>query len=399
MAGITNYYHGEFGFVADCGYDPSEKEPVYVLYLEDDPHREFTFAYGSDIHIDPFLETEDKAKYIRVDRYGGIWVRERDQYYPELQRAIDRVIEEQRGWHLDQREWYPTKRYISEDTRRRIEDQPKIEGKPSEVPTTEASFFLSFSSKNVMLARQVFESLKQDAKLEVWFDLDQEGESPEHTKRIERWLQEAVYNSRGFVLLWTNAAKESQWVRKEIRWASEKASRDPDFHFIVLQLDDEAIPIELIDTRYLVDCHDLWPWHGVKEELFAAVAQRQGRDAWVQEHRRRGIEPEGEENIVLYGAKLGYEPFRSDSGIAISLQHWKEDGEFCWRLDYEKNRRLHKVFGRGMEQVIDLGIRTEDDVGFFIYNGLPLWMRSRDLHIKPNDVLVNYMQTIRSEIS
>ena len=97
MAGITNYYHGGSGFVMDCGYDPSEKEPVYVLHLRDDPHHEFAYAYGGDIHIDPLLETGDRAVYIRTDSYGGIWVRERDQYNPELQRAIDRVVEEREG--------------------------------------------------------------------------------------------------------------------------------------------------------------------------------------------------------------------------------------------------------------------------------------------------------------
>lgn len=247
-----------------------------------------------------------------------------------------------------------------------------------------------------MLARQIFEDLKRAAKVEVWFDLDQEGESPEHTRRIELWLRKAVYNSRGFILLWTKAAKESRWVCKEILWASEKASRDPDFHFVVLKLDDEPIPPNLIETRYLVDCHDLWPMHGVDEELFAAVVRRPGRIAWMEEHYLRGIEPEGDGNSILYGAKRGYEPFRSDSGVAIALQQWEENGEFCWQLDYEKNRRKYKAYGRGEKQIVDLGIRPLDDVGFFIYHGSPLWMRSCDLRIRPGGVWFTYIQRIRS---
>lgn len=382
MAGITNYYHGESGLVADRGYMTDEDMRVHVLRLEDDPHRELTRDYGSDIGVDPLLEIGQQAVYVRLDRYGGVWVREQDQFYPEIQSAIDRVIMDRSGTRMEPG--------ISNETWRKIEEQP------FEQPATEASFFLSFSSKNVLLARHIFENLKRDAKVEVWFDLDQEGESPEHTKRIERWLREAVYNSRGFILLWTRAAKESRWVRKEVLWASEKASRDPDFHLMVLKLDNEPIPPDLIETRYLVDCHDLWPMHGVDEELFAAVARRPGRIAWIEEHRRRGIEPEGDGNSVLYGNKYGYEPFRSDSGVAISLRHWEENGEFCWQLDYEKDRRLHKAYGHGMEKVVDLGIRTEDDVGFFIYNGWPVWMRSRDLHIKPSNILANYLQTIRT---
>jgi hypothetical protein len=243
-----------------------------------------------------------------------------------------------------------------------------------------------------MLARQIFEDLKRDGKVEVWFDLEQEGESPEHTRQIESWLREALYNSRGFILLWTKAAAESQWVRKEIAWASEKASSDPDFHFVVLKLDEEPIFPDL-DTRYLVDCHDLWPTHGVKEELFAAVTERDGRMIWIEEHRRRGIELEDEES-PLSDPKYGYEPFRSDSGEAISLRHWEEDGEFWWQLEYQQGQRFHKAFGRGRDEIIDLGICPGDDVGFFIYNYRPIWMRSANLHLKPSDVFVNYMQRV-----
>lgn len=377
MAGVINYYHGEFGTVVDRGYvlDQPDMPRTYALRLRNDPHHELAYDYGSDIAIDPLLEAGYKAVYVRLDTYSGIWVREQDQFYPGLQGAIDRAMGERWG------DW--TEPRISGETRR----------KTDESPSTEASFFLSFSSRNVMLARQIFEDLKRDAKVEVWFDLDQEGESPEHARRIESWLREALYNSRGFILLWTKAAGESRWVRKEIAWASEKAFRDPDFHFVVLKLDEEPIPTDLLDTRYLVDCHDLWPTHGVKEELFAAVTGRHGRIAWVEEHRRRGIELEDEES-PFPDPKYGYEPFRSDSGVAISLRHWEEDGEFCWRLEYQQGQKFYKVFGRGRDEVVDLGIRTGHDVGFFIYNYTSMWMRSANLRLKPKDVFADYMQRV-----
>ncbi len=377
MAGVINYYHGEFGTVVDRGYVPDEPDRLrtYTLRLRDNPHHELAYDYGSDIAIDPLLEVGDKAVYVRLDTYSGIWVREQDQFYPRLQGAIARALGERSG------DW--TEPRISGETRRKTDERP----------STEASFFLSFSSRNVMLARRIFEDLKRDAKVEVWFDLDQEGESPEHTRRIESWLREALYNSRGFILLWTKAAGESRWVRKEILWASEKASRDPDFHFVVLKLDEELVPTGLLDSRYLVDCYDLWPMHGVKEELFAAVIKRHGRIAWVEEQRRRGIELEDEEN-PFPDPKYGYEPFRSDSGVAISLRHWEEDGEFCWRLEYQQGQRFYEAFGRGREQVVDLGIRTGDDVGFLMYNYTPLWMRSADLRLRPGDVWVAHMQRV-----
>jgi hypothetical protein len=250
-----------------------------------------------------------------------------------------------------------------------------------------------------MLARQIFEDLKYDAKVEVWFDLDQSGEAPEHRRRLERWLREAVYKHRGFILLWTKASKESSWVRREVSWASEKASRERDFHFVILKLDDEPIPANMLDTRYLIDCHDLWPVHGINEELFAAVTQRQGRIAWIERHRQRGV------HLLEEKESFGYEPFRSDSGIAISLRHWEED-EFCWRLDYEKDRRLHRVFGRGEGHAVDLGIRSGDYVASFVchraplcrfWPGTPLWMRSDELRIRPEDVLVTYWERSDAE--
>ncbi len=238
--------------------------------------------------------------------------------------------------------------------------------------------------------------MKYDAKVEVWFDLDQAGELPEHQRRVEAWLRKAVYNNQGFILLWTKAAKESRWVRKEIEWASEKASRERGFHFIVLKLDDKPIPTGILDTRHIVDCYDLWPVNGINEELFAAITRRPGRTAWLERHRRRGTELLDEEE-----GSSGYEPFRSDSGIAVSLRHWEEDGEFCWQLDYEKNGKFHKVSGRGEEQAVDLEIRPGDEVGLFVchraplarfWPGVPLWMRSGDLGIKSEDVLVTYRQ-------
>jgi hypothetical protein len=386
VAGIINYYHGESGTVVDRGYAPDEEWLPYVLRLEGDPHRELAYDDGSDIGIDPLLRTGERAVFVRMDIYTGIWVRERDQYYPELERAIGRVMAERDGGR--------TEPHVTDETK------SKVGAGRVQRPATEASFFLSFGSENVLVARQIFTDLKNDAKVEVWFDLDQQGESPEHRRRAERWLREAVYASRGFILLWTKAAKESPWVRKEMEWAAEKASRDRNFHFVVLKLDGEPAPADLIDARYVVDCHDLDPINGINEEIFAAVTRRTGRTAWVEENRRRGVE------IGKDHSAAGYEPFRSDSGVAIALRHWYEYGELHWRLDYEKDNRLHRVHGRGEEQAVDLDIRTEDYVGFFVCRrhafggrylpGTPLWMRSQDLSIRPEDVVDAYKQKARA---
>lgn len=396
MAGIINYYHGESGFVSDRRHIVNQEQRVHVLRLQGNPHRKFAYDYqGGDVHIDPLLNRGDTAFFVRVDPYGGIWVREQDRYFPMLQQAIDRVVTRDKNCSDPNHKTIRAQgiwgeQYIADDTRRKT-------GNPfPERPATEASFFLSFSSRNVMLARQIFEDLTYDAQAEVWFDLDQAGDSPEHRRRIERWLREAVYNSQGFILLWTKAAKESPWVSKEIEWAAEKASREQHFNFIILKLDDEPVIEDKLNTSHVIDCHDLWPINGINEELFASIVRRPGRTAWLEQHLRRGIELLGEEE-----GNSGYEPFRSDSGIAVSLRHWEEDGELCWQLTYERAGRFYKAFGRGKEQAVDFDIRPGDEVGLFVchrapliryWPGTPLWMRSGDLGIRPEDVLGMYRQ-------
>lgn len=223
MGGIIDYYHGESGEIADRWYISTEQQNVHVLRLQGNPHREFAYDYeGGDVHIDPLLEPGDKAIFLRTDLYGGIWVRERDQLYPRLQQAVNRVVDEirtrpnSRGLITVRLQGVWTEQYIASKTRGKT-------GNPfPERPATDVSFFLSYSSKNVMLARQIFADLRYDARVEAWFDLDQAGEAPEHRRRIEAWLKEAVHQHRGFILLWTKAARESSWVRKEILWALER---------------------------------------------------------------------------------------------------------------------------------------------------------------------------------
>lgn len=214
MGGAINYYHGEPGLVIDRQYIVTEELRVHALRLRDDPYREFAYDYeGGDVGIDLLLMTEDRAVFVRVDSYTGIWVRERDQFYPELPQAIDRVTKKRRenlkpGQVTIRLHGIWAEQYIADET------QSKTGNPLPERPDTDVSFFLSFSNKNVLLARQIFEDLKYDAKVEVWFDIDQAGESPEHVRRVQTCLREAVYESRGFILVWTQAAKESGWVRK-----------------------------------------------------------------------------------------------------------------------------------------------------------------------------------------
>jgi hypothetical protein len=103
VAGIINYYHGESGTVVDRGYAPDEEPRTYVLRLEGDPHRELAYDYGSDIAVDPLLRAGDGAVFVRLDSYAGIWVREKDRLYPELEQAVGRAMGERYGDHAEPR--------------------------------------------------------------------------------------------------------------------------------------------------------------------------------------------------------------------------------------------------------------------------------------------------------
>lgn len=399
MGGITNYYHGESGLVADCQRLSGDDQTAHVIRLLDDPHREYAYDYGGDVHIDPLIQTGDRAIFVRLDTYGGIWVREDSQFFPDLQAGIERTIERRIREGLDPSHivrvhgvW--SDQCVSNPVR-------QLTGsRNDDRPATDVSFFLSFSSANVLLARQVYADLKDDVRVEVWFDLNQGGETPSHKEHTERWLKNAVYSRRGFILMWTNAAASSEWVTKEIAWALGRATGDPLFRFIVLKLDDTPLPSSLAGPVSIIDCYDLWPVNGINEELFAAVLARTGRIVWRDEHRSRSVILSPDEG------SSGYEPFRSESGTAAGLRHWSQDGELHWELEYTTPSGAKKIaVGSGRAQAVDLDIRPGDYIGSYIchrsalvrfWPGIPLWMRSADLDVRPEDVLPKYLQSSRA---
>lgn len=240
MGGIINYYHGESGTVVDLGFASDEEERTYVLRLEGDPHRELVRDYGSDIGIDPLLQVGDRAFFVRMDPYAGIWVREQDRLYPELEEAFGRSLGQRYGDYSEP--------HITEETAR------KMGAERVRRPATEASFFLSFSSENVLVARQIFEDLRYDTKVEVWFDLDQQGESPTHRRQVERWLRDAVYSNRGFILLWTSDAQKEP-ERKGKRTDAEGEDGDADkeavgTHGVVAHRFRDRIDVRTQKVRY-----------------------------------------------------------------------------------------------------------------------------------------------------
>jgi TIR domain len=395
MSGISQYYHGEQGEVVDLTWVTYEESLLYEMSLRGDPHRHSAFDYGSDIGIDPQIKPRDRVVYLRLNQYGGIWVEVSKQFHPELDEAERRVIknrdfiEKYRDLAESDRDAaYRWAESVAKRTAIRVRPQLSHE-KSSEKPGTPATVFLSYSSRNVLMAREMFRALQQEAQTDVWFDLRYAGESPTHDETISAWLERAVHECQIFLVLLTQASVNSDWVRREIDWAADKANKEESFHLILLKLEEVPVPKPPAGTYHVVDCSGLSTGE-IREELYAAVYKRQGRRKWLEEQKRRGW-PGYSEGIS------GYDHLRSESGIATALRWIREDGKLRWVLEYNVEGVAQKTEGGEREgPIVDLGIRPGDRIGFFMFNReKPLWMRSDNLGISPNAVIGAYDHKFR----
>ena len=402
MSGIGNYFHGEAGSVADLCWVADENLLTYEMKLFGDPHREVARDYGSDISIDAALKPGDQAIYIRMNAWTGVWVKPENRFSPQLESALDRASRN-RG---------PIRKYIdltahgveaaiswaeeSLPSTTRIPVRVRHAGEStSERPATAASIFLSYSSRNALVARQFFEHLKEDAKADIWFDLTKPGEAPAHDAAIERWLEEAIFECEIFLVLLTQASVDSHWVKKEVASAVAKGGQwGQDSHLVCLNLEGVRPP-DQVPREDIIDCRNLSIGE-ILEELYGAVYKRDGRRKWLDEQRRRGWREE------LPNRSLEYEHLRSDGGVADALKVDRQRGRVHWVLDYSEaqpdgSKVSRKAEGLGENAIVDLEIRSGDRVGFFMFlDQIPLWMRSGDLTLDPFDVKRRYDLKLRS---
>jgi hypothetical protein len=56
-------------------------------------------------------------------------------------------------------------------------------------------------------------------------------------------LEDALDKSMAGILIWSGAAKDSDWVRKEYNTLERKSTDDTDFRFIIIKLDDIQLPV------------------------------------------------------------------------------------------------------------------------------------------------------------
>lgn len=398
MGGIGDYFHGEEGNATGLLWViyKDDNNLSFVMSLEGDPHRVRAQDYGSDIGIDPLITKGDRVIYVRLDPYCGIWVKTGNQFIPEVKAALARV-QENRKRCFKYMDLYAKSRILARLWARRL---PRETGVPlklvhpgetlfdrASLPATEATIFLSYSGRNALIARVLYECLKTDGKVQVWFDLAQPGESARHDASVSDWLRKAVFQCQIFVVLLTRASVASGWVQKEIDWGAEKAKQDQNFHLILLNLEGVATPKLSGVQQSIIDCKG-FQIREITEELYAAVYRRTGRRAWVVKQKNQGWQERKPQ-------EPGYQHLMSDGGTAIAL-HWIEDGDsFRWILEYESGGTNKQVAGRGPYQVVDVSICPGDQIAGSNYGHYrPFWMRSNDLKLSTGDVLTKYWQKV-----
>jgi tetratricopeptide (TPR) repeat protein len=106
--------------------------------------------------------------------------------------------------------------------------------------------FISHSSEDKALAEQLAQSLEKER---VWFDVWDLNTGD----LIPRKLAESIHDSKWFILLASQKAMESRWVRYELNIAIMNWIQDNEYRIIVSRIDDCQVHPELSPFLY-VDC-------------------------------------------------------------------------------------------------------------------------------------------------
>jgi hypothetical protein len=398
MSGIADYFHGEVGEATRLFWFADETRLFFDMDLRGDPHRLRTTDYGSDIGIDPQIMPGAEVVYARLDQTCGLWVERGNEFTPRLEQALARCKQHRTRFIHAYRSlpksgntlpssWLDQ---LARDTNLEVFTRGTFANgsfPTSERPATPVSVFLSYKHQDVLLAREFYDCLKDDAKADVWFDLAQQGKAPTPGDEVETWLKQAVYSSQLFLILLTRAALQSDWVMKEFMWAAERASTEKDFHPILLNLENLTPPAAA--SMSVLDCAYL-SLGEILEEAYALMYQRKGRREWLADQLSRGWdEPLRKPYDFEYG--------RTAAGEAVALNWFWQGKELHWILTYVTDGREQRVEGHGGDQIVDLGIKSGERIAFYVFNELfPVWMRSDDLSVTPRDVIRNYSNAASS---
>lgn len=398
MGGIGQYFHGEEGSVTEVYWFASEEMLFFAMLLNGDPYRTYTSDYGSDIGIDPAIKPGCTVVYVRLDATCGLWVEKGHEFSPALDEALRRCHENREKYMNRYRYSLKTsgKRWLEELAREsgipvtiQGVERPRPRPTPTHRPSS-VSIFLSYSHQDVLLAREFFNSLTKEAKVTTWFDLAQPQGSPTHDREVKEWLQRAIDSSQLFLVLLTRASAASEWVLDEIAWAAEKAEENENFHLLLLNLEGRPLPPVGVAPAFTLNCQGL-DLGVILEELYALIDRRPGRSLWREEQRARGwgLSPET--------ARGDAADVETQAGVAENLVLELRFGEIHWVLFYYTSEGVpKKAEGHGLEEVVDPGISKGDRIAFYMHNGIfPVWMRSDDLTLTPNDVMRDYRKVAK----
>lgn len=244
-----------------------------------------------------------------------------------------------------------------------------------------------------------------EAHVKVWFDLAQPtGTAPTHAEEVARWLDRSVQDSRAFVLLLTKEAIASGWVRREIGFAKRMCDSHEGFRILVVKTDKVPVPKSIKAVSTIIDCDGIWWSRGISEELFGAVYSRQDRRVWITAGQP---DTPAREGLVLRHGDLASEAgtverFEWSSSAFEGSDFRRKDVK--WTLAYRRVKgEISYVSGGGEREPADLEMHPGDRIAFInlhrrwgsdFRDGCPLWMRSSELTLTPDEVLDRYYQAL-----
>ena len=114
-------------------------------------------------------------------------------------------------------------------------------------PNQKWNVFLSYRSVNRGWVLNLYDILTE-LKFKVF--LDQYVLKPGDS--LVRTLEDGLESSQGGILVWSNAARDSEWVRNEYDTLLSKATDDKQFHFIPIKIDRAPLPT-FAKTKLFID--------------------------------------------------------------------------------------------------------------------------------------------------
>ena len=140
--------------------------------------------------------------------------------------------------------------------------------------------FISHSSSDKEIVEQLAQRLKKE---NVWCDLWDLNAGD----LIPRKLSEAIQDSKWFVLIASQEAMESRWVRYELNIAITNSIQDADYRIIVARIDDCKIHPELSPFLY-IDCPNQ-PDRAIDEIIKLILTEGGGIVAQRRDQRRQFV--------------------------------------------------------------------------------------------------------------